>query len=80
LLRLAQRLLTQEACAIGERRGKWLLFEEDYAVADPLYEHPEWQLWAGFTKDVYDAEAALHRCFPQYFDGPRQLDLPLSNE
>ena len=40
--RRASHMLSPQACAIGEKRGIWLFFEEDCAIAAPLYEHPEW--------------------------------------
>ena len=54
-----------------------MFFEEDCAIAAPLFERPDWQSWSGFSEDAYDAEEALRRYFPEYFAVPVQLGLPL---
>ncbi len=77
---LAQRLLTPQAYAIGENRCGWVFFEEDCAVAAPLFEHSEWQSWSSFSAASYKPEEVLRRYFPGYFDAPVQLGLPLNCE
>ena len=75
---VAQRNLSPQALHIGERWGNKLFFEEDCAVAAPLYEHPEWQEQLGGSQENYDPAEALRRYFPAYFEAPVQLCLPLS--
>lgn len=74
---VAQRTLTPQACRIGERWGNWICFEEDCAVAAPLYEHPEWQKQLGGSPEDYDPAGVLRRYFPAYFEAPVQLFLTL---
>jgi hypothetical protein len=77
---LARCLLTPQAYAIGENRCGWVFFEEDCAIAAPLFEHPEWQSWSGFSTTSYNPEEVLRRYFPGYFDAPMQLGLPLEGK
>jgi hypothetical protein len=65
---VAKNYLSPAAQKIGERSGSILWFEEDVAIAAPLYENPDWASKIGVRVNKSSLEKELRTYYPEYFE------------
>ena len=68
---IARKVLSPAAYKLGEKSNGYVWYEEDAAVAIPLFEHPEWYplLFGRAFNDAQIAqnERSLRQYYPRYF-------------